>query len=121
MTKPTTVAGFLSALGSGQAELARALRAAVRRAAPKATESVKQGWLLFEQRGPICFIQPHRRHVNLVFWRGAHLPDPAGRLEGTGRHMRHLKVAAADDVDGRAIAALVRSAARLNVTKPYSS
>jgi hypothetical protein len=121
MRKPTTPAAFLAGLEAEQAELVEALRAAVRRAAPKATESVKQGWLFFEQRGPICFIQPHRRHVNLAFWRGAHLPDPAGRLEGTGRHMRHLKIASPADVDRRAIAGLVRAAARLNVEKPYSS
>ena len=80
-------------------EIVDQLRAVVRKAVPKITESVKQGWLFFELEGPICFIQPHSRHVNLAFWRGAHLPDPAGRLEGTGKHMRHVKIATPDDID----------------------
>jgi hypothetical protein len=119
MKKPTTLAEFLSALGAGQAELVEELRAAIRKAAPNAIESVKQGWLFFELRGPICFIQSHSRHVNLAFWRGAHLPDPAGQLEGTGKHMRHIRVASTADINRQAIAGLVRAAAQLNVAKPY--
>jgi hypothetical protein len=118
--KPASLSSFLSGLREGQAEIVDELRAAVRHAVPKATEAVKQGWLFFELEGPICFIQPHSRHVNLAFWRGAHLPDPSGRLQGTGKHMRHIKIATPGDIDRRAIASLVRAGARLNVSKPYS-
>ena len=120
MKKPTTLSSFRSGLAAAQVEIVDELRAAVRKAVPKVTETVKQGWLFFELAGPICFIQPHSRHVNLAFWRGAHLPDPSGRLEGTGKHMRHIKIATPDEIDRRAIASLVRAGARLNVSKPYS-
>ena len=119
MKKPTTIAGFLSGLRAGQAVLIEEIRVVARKAAPKATESIKQNWLFFELQGPICFIQPHNQHVNLAFWRGAHLPDPASRLEGSGKHMRHIKLASEADIDRRAITSLVRAAARLNLEKPY--
>src|SRR5579864_924438 len=31
-------------------------------------------------------------HVNVGFFRGASLPDPAGLLQGDGKYMRHVKV-----------------------------
>ena len=52
-------------------------------------------------------------HVNVGFFLGAHLPDPAGLLEGTGKNMRHVKLRPGTDVDQRSLAALVESAYRL--------
>jgi len=33
-----------------------------------------------------------KSHVNLGFYHGASLNDPAGLLEGTGKKLRHVKV-----------------------------
>ena len=38
------------------------------------------------------YILPHAEWVNLGFYKGAILPDPAGLMEGTGAKMRHVKV-----------------------------
>ena len=120
MAKPTTKAQFLASLSKAQMPIVEELRAAIRKAAPKATESVKSGWLFFESEGPICFIQPHSKHVNLGFWRGARLPDPTRSLEGTGKHMRHMKIRALSDIDAAVIGALVRAGAKLNRDVPYT-
>jgi hypothetical protein len=50
------------------------------------------------------------KHVNVGFFFGAVLPDPAGILEGTGRFMRHVKVRPEAPVDEPALRALVRAA-----------
>jgi hypothetical protein len=118
--KPKTPAEFLASLPKPQLALARQVRAAVCKAAPKAEETMRMGMLFFDARGPICFLQPHAKHLNLGFWRGAHLPDPRGVLQGTGRHMRHLKIRAPVDVDAAAIGALVRAGAKLNRDVPYT-
>jgi hypothetical protein len=34
----------------------------------------------------------YKAHVNLGFFQGAHLPYPAGLLEGTGKTLRHVKL-----------------------------
>ncbi len=39
-----------------------------------------------------AYILPHAEWVNLGFYKGAILPDPAGLMEGTGAKMRHVKV-----------------------------
>lgn len=39
-----------------------------------------------------AYILPHQHWVNLGFFRGAELPDPAGLMAGTGKSMRHVKI-----------------------------
>jgi hypothetical protein len=41
---------------------------------------------------PFCDVNAFRSHVNIGFFFGSVLEDPAGLLEGTGRFMRHVKV-----------------------------
>ncbi len=60
--------------------------------------------------GLICAIAPFRAHVNLMFANGARLPDPAGLLEGTGKHARHVKLRTAADVDRPGVRALLEAA-----------
>jgi len=39
-----------------------------------------------------AYILPHKNWVNLGFYKGVDLPDPANLLEGTGKKLRHIKV-----------------------------
>ena len=39
-----------------------------------------------------CYIAPFKKHLNLGFMYGAHLPDPQNLLEGQGADLRHIKV-----------------------------
>lgn len=51
-------------------------------------------------------------HVNVGFFHGAALPDPAGLLEGTGKRMRHVKVRWGREIDAAALAGLIAAAYR---------
>ena len=42
-------------------------------------------------------IIPHARWVNLQLADGATLPNPDGRIEGTGKRIRHVKVRTVED------------------------
>jgi hypothetical protein len=55
------------------------------------------------------YVNVFRAHVNVGFFLGAHLPDPAGLLEGTGKNMRHVKLRPGADVDQAALAALIEA------------
>ncbi|MBN2840324.1 MAG: DUF1801 domain-containing protein [Coriobacteriia bacterium] len=46
-------------------------------------------------------LSPHKKWVSLILFRGAHLDAPAGLLEGTGPHMRHLKLRSFEDFDAK--------------------
>ncbi len=56
------------------------------------------------------YILPHKKWVNLGFYQGADLADPAGLLEGTGAKMRHVKIRSVDDANQPAVQALIRQA-----------
>ncbi len=57
-----------------------------------------------------AYISVQGSYVNLGFYHGASLRDPAGLLEGTGKRLRHVKVRDASGVRNPAIAALLRAA-----------
>jgi len=59
-----------------------------------------------------AYVDAFTAHVNVGFFRGATLPDPAGLLEGTGRRMRHVKLRPGQVVDERALSELIRGAYR---------
>ncbi|HEX4389261.1 MAG TPA: DUF1801 domain-containing protein [Steroidobacteraceae bacterium] len=46
-------------------------------------------------------------HVNVGFFRGAALPDPAGLLQGDGKYMRHVKLKPGTAVDAPSLDALI--------------
>ena len=57
-----------------------------------------------------AYVNAFTAHVNVGFFRGAELADPAGLLEGTGRYMRHVKVRPDSYVDAKALTELIDTA-----------
>ncbi|HJV43857.1 DUF1801 domain-containing protein [Caulobacter sp.] len=57
-----------------------------------------------------AYVDAFTAHVNLGFYEGASLPDPAGLLEGTGKRMRHVKLRWGQSLDEAALAALIAAA-----------
>jgi hypothetical protein len=51
-------------------------------------------------------------HVNIGFFHGATLDDPAGLLEGSGKRMRHVKLRWGQPVDAAALNDLISAAYR---------
>ena len=43
------------------------------------------------------YIMPQKKHVNLGFFYGAVLNDPEGKMEGTGKKMRHIKIRSVEE------------------------
>jgi hypothetical protein len=56
------------------------------------------------------YVNAFTAHVNVGFFLGAHLADPAGLLEGTGKNMRHVKLRPGTEIDRQALAALIQAA-----------
>lgn len=57
-----------------------------------------------------AYVDAFSAHVNVGFYRGANLDDPAGLLEGTGRMMRHVKIKPGKPVDEGSLVQLIKSA-----------
>jgi hypothetical protein len=56
------------------------------------------------------YVNAFTNHVNVGFFRGALLKDPAGLLEGTGKRGRHVKLRPDRIVDAAALADLIDAA-----------
>jgi hypothetical protein len=56
---------------------------------------------------PFGYVAAYTAHASIGFFHGAMLSDPAGLLEGTGKHMRHVKLRPGEDVDARALHELI--------------
>ena len=59
---------------------------------------------------PFAYVNAFTSHVNVGFYRGAELHDPAKMLVGTGRRMRHVKLKPGVALDREALAALIDGA-----------
>ena len=73
------------------------------------------------QDAPFAYVNAFRAHVNVGFFHGAALTDPAGLLEGSGKYMRHVKAKPGLVLDVPSLEALITAAyqdieARLRVS-----
>lgn len=94
---------FLDADAPAVADIALAMRTTVLEAMPDAIESfdAPDRLLAFgvgsKLRDFWFAIIPHTAHVNLQLADGADLANPEGRIEGTGKRVRHVKVRSLED------------------------
>ena len=59
---------------------------------------------------PFGYVNVFTAHVNVGFFHGASLPDPARLLEGAGRFMRHVKLRPGTAVNAAALKQLIDAA-----------
>jgi hypothetical protein len=57
-----------------------------------------------------AYVNAFKSHVNVGFFYGALLEDPAGMLAGSGKRMRHVKLAPHREPDAGALRALIEAA-----------
>ena len=57
-----------------------------------------------------AYVNAFTHHLNVGFFQGASLADPAGLLEGSGKRMRHVKLRWGQPVDTEALEALISAA-----------
>jgi hypothetical protein len=59
---------------------------------------------------PFGYVNVFTSHVNVGFYQGAALPDPARLLQGVGKRMRHVKLRPGTPVDTAALRRLIETA-----------
>jgi len=114
MATEKTVDSWMFELEPGLRTVARTLRKLILMAAPNLSESIKWGNPYYERGGRVCYLASTDKYVSLGFFNGAGLSDPAGRIEGTGKKMRHVKVRSLEGIEAEQFMAWVREAVVLN-------
>jgi hypothetical protein len=59
---------------------------------------------------PFAYVNVFTSHVNVGFFCGAALPDPARLLRGTGKRMRHVTLRPGTAVDAAELGRLIQAA-----------
>ena len=59
---------------------------------------------------PFAYVNVFSSHVNVGFFQGAALPDPARLLQGAGKFMRHVKLRPETAVNAEALHSLIDAA-----------
>ena len=59
---------------------------------------------------PFGYVNVFASHVNVGFFHGAALPDPACLLQGTGKFMRHVKLRPGKATNAAALSRLIHTA-----------
>jgi hypothetical protein len=59
---------------------------------------------------PFAYVNVFRSHVNVGFFHGASLPDPARLLQGSGKFMRHVKLTPDAPANAAALRQLITAA-----------
>jgi hypothetical protein len=73
---------------------------------------------------PFGYVNSFKSHVNVGFFHGAQLEDPARLLEGSGKRMRHVKLTPDVELNGSALRDLIIAAyrdIRTRLGNPHSS
>ncbi|MCB1914462.1 MAG: DUF1801 domain-containing protein [Rhodocyclaceae bacterium] len=105
------ISDFLTSYDERVAGIVERPRKAVVRCVPDAEEQLQTGWkcITYRRGKRFCSICPHEKWVSLQFQRGAELTDAAGLLTGTGKSMRHVRIASHEAIDD-GVAGLLRQA-----------
>ncbi len=59
---------------------------------------------------PFGYVNVFTSHVNVGFFQGAALPDPAHLLQGSGKFMRHVKLRPGTAIDPASLSRLIETA-----------
>ena len=114
--------GRIRELGDWRGKALQKLREIIRSADPEIVEEWKWQTPVWSCGGIICTGESYKSHVKLTFAKGASLADPSqlfnSSLEGNVR--RAVDIHEGEDVDAKALTALVRDAIAFNIMRKGS-
>ena len=112
-------------LGDWRGQTLSRIRAVITKADPGIVEEWKwvkpssPGVPVWSHHGIICTGEVYRTHVKMTFAKGASLADPKGLFNSSldGNVRRAIDLHEGDEIDEKALTALVREAVALNVSR----
>jgi hypothetical protein len=106
-------------LGDWRGELLSRIRTLIKQADPQVTEEWKwRGTPVWSHDGLICTGETYKEVVKMTFAKGASLDDPAGMFNSSleGNTRRAIDFRQGEQVDEKALKALIREAVALNTS-----
>lgn len=104
MPLPKAVAAYFDKLDGPLKEVAEALSDAIYERGPHLKATLAWGAPCWQGNERVMSVMVHARHCNLQLWSGARMADQYfGRIEGSGKALRHVKVRLINDIDDELI------------------
>jgi hypothetical protein len=118
LPRDPAVDAYLASRRGVPGDTARWLAEICRATIPGCTEAVWHGSPKFclADGTVVAYVATYTNHADLGLIQGALLADPDGLLEGTGKGLRHVKVAAPSAVPKAKLVRLLRAAVRRAAT-----
>ena len=114
---PRLIDAKIASLDDWRGQTLAHIRNLIRQAIPEVTEEWKWGVPAWSHGGILCTGETYKNAVKMTFAKGASLEDPAGlfnsSLEGNTR--RAIDIHEGEEIDEKALKALVRAAAAFNM------
>ena len=109
-------------LGDWRGRMLARLRAVIKQADPDVTEEWKWDVPVWSHDGLICTGEAYKKAVKMTFASGAALEDPSGLFNSSlaGNTRRAIDFHEGEQIDEKALKALVRAAVRLNTSRARS-
>jgi hypothetical protein len=108
VTRDPAVDAWMKARDGELGAIARLWFAAMRKCGDEVREVLHDGCpVACLGDAPFGYVNVFASHVNVGFFSGALLPDPAGLLQGPGKLMRHVKLRPGMAIDNAALQKLI--------------
>jgi hypothetical protein len=110
----------IAELGDWRGEALARVRAIVKKADPDVVEEWKwRGVPTWYHDGIVCTGETYNKAVKMTFAKGASLDDPAGLFNSSldGNVRRAIDIHEGEEIDEKALVALIRAAVALNESK----
>ena len=102
-------------LGDWRGKALSQIRALIKQADPEVSEDWKwRGVPVWYHDGMICTGETYKDHVKMTFAKGGALEDPSGLFNSSGNVRRAIDFHEGDEIDEKALKALIREAVALN-------
>ncbi|MGY8634086.1 DUF1801 domain-containing protein [Bradyrhizobium sp. 14AA] len=112
--------GRIRELGDWRGEMLGRIRGLIKQADPDVIEEWKwRGVPVWEHDGIICTGETYKAVVKMTFAKGAALDDPTGLFNSSldGNVRRAIDIREGDEINEKALKALIRAAVELNASK----
>ena len=113
-TKPKTLEEILGKVDSKQKDIIQKLRSSIKTVLPDTSETIRRGRITYALRGKdFATISIYKDHVDLGLLVGTRLDSELLKGRGTGKDIKHIKIAALKNVDEPEITRLLKDAAAI--------
>lgn len=112
--KTKEVDKLIAKLDPSFTEIVGTLRDLVFEAEPEIEEKIKWKQPVYSLNGDVCYIGIFKKHIDFGFFKGVKLTDPEDVLEGSGSHLRYVKIRNIKDIKKKKFKTFIKDAVKLN-------